>query len=931
MLRLEGLQDAVRVVRDESGIPHIFAENAADLFFAQGFVHAQDRLFQMDLLRRQAEGTAAELLGPAALAGDVQARTLGIARSGAGVMALLSAEARSALASYAAGVNAFLASGPLPPEYTVLELTSVRPWTAADSISVSRLITFNLSFELNDLQRTAILMAYQRAGAAQGFDGTALFFEDTNRVAPFDPASTVPDAGRDPGDVGLPPPGPRPRASFQGDGAFLRTRTLELVRDVLDELRSVDGKNGLTTLDKGDRGSNEFVVAGSRSTSGAPILANDPHNPLLTPAIFYDNALTAPRAGFDVIGASFPGLPFVAIGHNRDVAWGVTVNPIDLTDVYQEQVVPDPTSPSGLSTVFQGRPEPIVPLPISFRTNVIGDGAQDSLVAVPPSAQIPPVVLIVPRRNNGPIVSLDAANGVALSVQYAGFSASRELDAARSLNLARNLKDFTRAIQNVDVTAQNFAYADTKGNIAYFSTGELPLREDLQAQSIAGLPPFLIRNGQGGNEWIAARSAQPDRSIPFEILPFAETPSIVNPALGFIVNANNDPAGTTLDNDVTHQLRPGGGILYFGVNYDLGIRAGRITRLLEQRLAARGRVSDKDLQEIQADVVLGDAQFFTPIIVQALANAQRPDAPESLRALGADTRIQEAVGRLAAWDRSTPTGIPQGFDASDTPDELRTPDATEIANSVAATLYSTWRTQAIRGVLIANLQARGLPLFTPSGAPLTALRNLFENFAQTGGRGASGIDFFSVPGVDAAPDRRDIVVLTSMATALDRLAGDDFAPAFARSTRQDDYRWGLLHRVVLAHPLGPPFSVPPAGGAFPPPLQNPDGSGLPGIPVDGGLFTVDVANTSLLPANVAQHMFSSGPNRRLVAQTRGGGRGISAVTSLPGGQSGVPGSPFFVNLLREYLTNETHALRLRPQDLGRNASEVFLVPGTAAE
>jgi penicillin amidase len=159
-----------------------------------------------------------------------------------------------------------------------------------------------------------------------------------------------------------------------------------------------------------------------------------------------------------------------------------------------------------------------------------------------------------------------------------------------------------------------------------------------------------------------------------------------------------------------------------------------------------------------------------------------------------------------------------------------------------------------------------------------------------------------VAGVARAADRRDIVLLRSVGIALDLLAGPAFADAFNGSTNQSDYRWGRLHRVVLAHPLGGPFNIPPAGGAFPQPLPN-----LPGIPADGGLHTVDLGNHPITRDNSNGFMFTGGPARRYVASIESDG--IKSVSSLPGGESGVPGSPFYLNLLRRWLTNETFPLR----------------------
>ena len=205
-----------------------------------------------------------------------------------------------------------------------------------------------------------------------------------------------------------------------------------------------------------------------------------------------------------------------------------------------ERIVADPNSASGLSTVYQGTLEPVQALPQVFRANTVGDGVQDSVAIVPPGGAIPAAVLIVPRRNQGPILTSNPAAGTAISVHYAGFSGTREMQAFRSINRARNLSQFTAALQSFDVGSQNFIYADTGGNIAYFATGEMPLRGDLENGAPVGLPPFLICNGQGGNEWLPAQDTDPERALPFAILPFSEMPQLVNPPRGFIATANNN-------------------------------------------------------------------------------------------------------------------------------------------------------------------------------------------------------------------------------------------------------------------------------------------------------------------------------------------------------------------------------------------------------
>ncbi len=911
-LRLAGLQAAAEISRDAYGIAHIRAGNDHDVYFLQGYVHAQDRLFQMDTSRRRASGTLAELLGPAALAGDVELRTIGIRRAAARSLPVISAEARAVLQAYTAGVNAYVATNPtLPPEYQALEITKFAPWNLLDTMTVAKSIAFGLSFGLDDIQNTVALQTYSAVFDPTLGEGTGatLFSEDLWRSQPFYPASTVPDASSAPP---LPEP-PRPRASGHDDATPKPDPALG--KKYLDRIRDLPFFK--QRLDRDNRpGSNQWAISGRNTASGRPLVANDPHLALDQPSTFYPIHLTA--GSMDTMGSGFVGVPFVVVGQTRDIAWGATVSPLDVTDVFQEQIVPDPASPSGLSTVYLGKQEAVIPIPETYWANAVGDGVQDNVVTVPPGGAIPPATLIVPRRNNGPIVQLDLADGRAISVQYTGFSGTREVDALYTWNRARNLQDFRRGLQWFDSATQNLAYADLRGNIAYFAASEVPLREDLQAGKVDGLPPWFIRNGTGGNEWLPVTQAQPGQAIPYAILPAAEMPQLINPPAGWLVNANNDPAGTVLDNNPLNQLRPGGGLYYLNSGYDFGLRAQRITDLIEQLLARRGTISFEQMQAIQADVVLPDAPYFVPLVSQALANGASSDVP-ALRALAAQPEIQAAVARLAAWKFTAPTGIAQGYDAIDVDGVLGTPSGKEIAESVAATLYSVWRGQFIRNTIDATLEGVPVPVGVTLPKPgsqlaMTALKALLERRPEPG-VGASGINFFNAP-ADAAEDRRDIVILKSLADALTRLAGPDFAPAFGGSTQLDDYRWGKLHRIVLDHPLGVPFSVPPAFGTIP----NPLGDALPGFPTDGGFGVVDASNHDARAQSADEFMFGNGPVNRYVAEA--GPPGVRAESVWPGGTSAIPGTPYYTNLLGRYLTNDTVPLLFRNSDLRKELDSV---------
>lgn len=909
--QLPGLHSPAVIVRDGAGIAHVRAADEHDAFLLQGWVHAQDRLFQMDASRRLASGTLAELLGPGALSSDVRMRTLGLRRGAGRSLLVVSGRTRAILEAYAAGVNAWASAHPLPPEYAALELTRFEPWTALDSATMGKLVAYGLAFDLSDIDRS---LALQRYTAALGpAAGAALFSEDLWRAAPFDPASTVPDASR-PAPPTAPPGGPGHLA-----GA-LHPRAAALAAEWLDEVRAHPFLRRLAGREERD-GSNEWVIAGRFTQSGLPLLANDPHLALGAASTFYPVHLQAgpawaPGAALDVIGNSFPGAPAVAAGHNRRVAWGVTYHAFDVTDVYQEQLRPDPASPSGLSTVYQGRLEPVVAVPEVFRVNAIGDGVLDDVVAAPPDPSIPAATLIVPRRNDGPLVKVDREAGVGLSVAFTGFSGTRELETFLELDRAQDLEEFQAAVRTFDFGSQNFVYADDRGTVAYVAYSAVPLREDLQAGAPAGAPPWLVRDGTGGNEWLPARHPPASQVVPFAVVPYEEMPRIVNPPAGFVVNANNDPSGVTLGNDLLSRRRPGGGILYLSAGYDAGFRAGRITRRVKEAVA-RGRVRFEDVQDIQADVTLLDAGYFVPHLRAAFQGARRPGAPAALAALAARPDVAEALGRLTAWDGSTPTGLREGYDAADVDGRLSPPSPVEVRASVAATIYSVWRGRLVVNVIDRHLGDLPAP---PDQRALTALRNLLDRFPARRGVGASGIDFFALPGTAAGSlgpdDRRDLLLLQSLADALELLSGPAFEPAFHGSTRQDDWRWGKLHRIVFAHPMGGAFSVPPGMGELPAPLP-----GLAGLPVDGGFQTVDSAIHPVRAASADAFMFDHGPSNRLAVELSRGPH-ERAESVWPGGVSAVPGTSGYLNLLPLWLTNDTVPLLFTEAELLRGASAV---------
>jgi len=917
-LALPGLHGPSRILRDVDGMPHIYAYDEHDALFLQGWVQAQDRLFQLDVLRRQASGTLAELLGMGALSSDVELRTIGLARGAERSLAALSPQTRAGLQAYADGVNAWVQRNPLPIQYAALELMKFRPWTPLDCAIIGKALAFQLSFDLDDGATRDFQTYVAKLGPQLA---QAMFFGDIFRAAPFDKASSIPDAtGAAPFIGGLSKTSASASAKTTTDASVASVSPAALDPAVVKGLQALRRryeavpflKNTLTRTEQ-QIGSNEWAVAGWRTKDGRPLVSNDPHLSLDLPPNFYQIHLSAQKDGLDTIGSSVAGTPWVVLGQNQYVTWGETTTGFDVTDTYLEQLVPDASSPSGVSSVYQNTLEHVIPIPVTFKANLmdgLANGA-DTVVTVPPGGGIPAVVLTIPRRNNGPIVA-DLGGGKVVSVQYAGFSGTRELETFRLLNHARNLAEFKRALQYFDVGSQNFIYGDIEGNIGYFTTSEVPLREDLQANTVNGAPPWFIRNGQGGNEWLKDPNPDQFNGTGYLSLPASELPQTVNPKNGFVVNANNDTSGATLDNNPLNQLRVGGqGIYFLGYSFDFGTRAGRITQALNERFA-KGKVDRSDMEAIQADVTLLDAEVFTPYILSAFANVSQPGAPAALAAIAADGRVAEAVGRLRTWNYATPTGVATGYDASDVDGERLPPSAAEIQRSIAATIYSVWRGQAIRNGVDTTLNSLGVP--TPGSAEaMKALRYLVEH----DGVGLSTVDYFgwaAALGLPQKEQRRDYVLLKSVQDALDRLAAPAFAAAFGGSTNQNDYVWGRLHRIVFdGLAVGGPFSIPNAQLGFPPSFND-----LPGLATDGGFGGVDASSHDARAASSNEFMFGSGPNRRYVGvpgMVRGS---IEGRTVLPGGMSGVLSSPFYANLLGRWLTNDTYPMRQNMGEVMQN-------------
>lgn len=949
-MQFKSLYNSVRVVRDSNYVPHIYARNDHDLFFMLGYIHAKDRFFQMDMQRRLFSGQLAELFGEFALASDTSFRTYGLRRSAEDSLVTYSEDSRKLLSTYAEGVNSYLAEikkNPelLPLEYPALELSvsSIPDWSPIDTLTLAKGLAYQFSFDLRDISLTRILAVYEEKGRTGGFDGNKLFYDDLFRIEPFtsdvsisasESAKFVTDRNTSKNmNIGSGQQGtqtralkiePGSRASIQAapaESQQIKTLsgnnevdhvTAELARKYLTTIEQIPTLQNFVSSEGRLAGSNWWVVGGKHTVSGFPLLANDPHLLLDLAPIFYEAHLNVekdPKSGaMNVNGMTMAGMPAVLTGCNDRICWGASVNPMDETDIYREQLVDDSKTVFA-STIFEGKAEPLIVIEQKYNVNKLGDKTLDNMTVAPVKPAEGGMTWIVPRRNNGPILEIekDGNTSFGLSLQYTGSRATRELETFWQWARGRNIEDFKRGLQSYEIGSQNWAVADIAGNIAYFTSGKVPLREDLQnlGRADGNTPPFLIRDGTHKlkHEWLRTDNSQPGKATEFQTLPFNEMPQVINPKQGYIVNANNDPVGATMDNQPLNQFRKGGGVYYLNRAYYTGLRMGRINQLLEDGIAKKKKFSLQDMMRFQADNQLFDAEIFTPHIIKAFDDARASGADPALAALAANPSVTEAVGRLRHWDYSTPTGIQEGYDPGDDPAKLPAPSASEIQSSIGATIYAVWRSRLVDNIVDKTLRRLDLANNRPGNSTLmTILKYLLEDFKTHKGRGASGVNFFEVKGVSSPETARDIIILTSLQEALASLASNAYAPAFKNSTNQDDYRWGRLHRVIFKHRLAGRFSVP--GGDR---LAN-LAPNLPGLARPGGFESIDGSVHSVRVTDASTFVHRGGAAARFVGEmTKAGPK---AFQIIPGGESGDVRSQFYANMIERWLTNQYHPMLL---------------------
>lgn len=543
----KGVAAPVTVVRDGRGIPMITAASEADAYFALGYVHAQDRLFQMELMRRRGQGRLAELIGAAGLAPDRMMRTLGVYRRAEEDLRGLSPETQAAFERYTAGVNAWLGEGhPLPLEYTLLFFTP-EPWKPADSLVWQKLMGLSLSGNWDDELVNAALVA---------------------KLGPEKAAALS--------------PGARPEDPV----------TMANLVPVLRDLPAKTLHAAMTAVIHPSDASNIWAVSGDRTQSGSPILANDPHLGFQAPSVWYFAGLKAP--GLEIFGATVPGVPLHMLGHNADVAWGLTTTHSDTSDLFIEKLTPDGGSyetPDG-PRAFTERAETI--------TVRFGD----------------PVSLTVRESRHGPIVTdiLRRPAGMndlipepyALSLSAALFAPEdRSADGVYGMNHAKDVPAFIAAIHLFHAPHQNMMFADRTGAMGYVAPGRVPMRK-------AGNGMTPVPGWDGSHDWTGW-------------IPFDELPHVAGTDADVIINANNKMVGDTYPHLLAAQ-------------WPDSYRAMRIADVLSTEKI----VTPDATAALQLDIVSVMAREMLPLM--------------TARAAGKTPQERDLLERLKAWDGKTDAG-----------------------------------------------------------------------------------------------------------------------------------------------------------------------------------------------------------------------------------------------------------------------------------
>jgi penicillin amidase len=554
-LVVPGLKEPVKVLRDRWGVAHIYAKNQHDLFFAQGFVVAQDRLFQMEMWKRAGQGRLAEVLGPSAVPRDLNARLLRYRGDMKAEYESYSPDAAAILTAFADGINAEIRSltaksGPgLPIEFQLAGFAP-EPWKPQDCLN--RMAAFSVTGNAFSELRDAELIS-------------KLGVEKASAVLSLDPKVKL---------------DPAPGVDFSG-----------LSPSLLKNLIGSDAR--IEFPSDGKQGSNDWTISGRLTSTGKPILANDPHRVVAVPSLRYIIHLVAP--GWDVIGAGEPGLPGVAVGHNQHIAWGFTIFGLDQQDLYIEDLNPQD--------------------PLQYKT---ANGwarmrVEHDSIAVKGK---PPVEVDLKFTRHGPVLWEDGKRALALrwvgaEPGTAGYLASLAVDRATNWN------EFEGAMKRWKVPSENIVYADTAGNIGEHSTGLAPLRKNWTGL----LPvPGAPAGGAGDYEWSG-------------YVPNSELPHSFNPPGGFVATAN-------------HKMIPENYPYNVGFEWAPPDRVHRIEEVISGIRDSGKKITLEDMEKLQTDVVSLVARQLVRLLKESTPNP----TPAARMMQGWDATLSRESGVAALYE-----------------------------------------------------------------------------------------------------------------------------------------------------------------------------------------------------------------------------------------------------------------------------------------
>ncbi len=621
-VKLAVLKQEVTITRDAFSVPHIVAQNEDDLWRAAGYTAAQDRLWQMEFSRRAVRGTLSEIFGATTLEQDKFLRVWGFHRLAQQLTAALTPQSRAMLTAYAEGVNEFLNANRdrLPLEFSMLGFKP-EPWEIEDSIGLARLMAFRLChawfFEAalgKVAEQFGMPMALELFPAVLPNTPTILAEINSELHAVVQAANTPLTPLKGGVTSSIPPlRGVRGVLLVHEDLAELKeaaTSNNTLRKNGISQTTSLQARmpalqssalatqfeafinlaqttRGQLGMPPGVLGSNNWVVHGSRTRSGKPMLANDPHLGFALPSVWYEMHLKA--GDFEVMGQTLPGVPSVVLGNNRRIAWGFTNGMIDDLDFYQERV----SAKEYLSSTGW---KPITV--VSERIAIKGADPQTFDIRFTERGPLVNEILDIARRDS-----------FALSIRWTGFEMSDELAAFRGMNGAASWEEFEQALRQYTAPCQNVVYADVEGNIGYRASGKVPIRRDGK-----GFLPY--RGWENAGDWIG-------------YIPFEEMPHVLNPAQGFVATANNLMLAPSFKYYLSNSWEP----------------ASRIERITEM-LQSATQVDTTLMKTMQLDQFSKHAQYTLPRLLK-LMEADTSLAPSDTMLT---LQEKQALGLLRQWD-----------------------------------------------------------------------------------------------------------------------------------------------------------------------------------------------------------------------------------------------------------------------------------------